>query len=83
METETNFDRIDKDRIDNAVLALLLLGLHDNCRVWKSFDWDVMDRLHQKGFISNPVGKSKSVILTRDGEREARRLFQALFAARP
>jgi hypothetical protein len=33
METETNFDRIDKDRIDNAVLALLLLGLHDNCRV--------------------------------------------------
>ena len=51
METETNFDRIDKDRIDNAVLALLLLGLHDNCRVWKSFDWDVMDRLHQKGFI--------------------------------
>ena len=29
---------IDTDRIDDAVLALLWLGLHDNGRVWKSFD---------------------------------------------
>ncbi|QGM44937.1 hypothetical protein [Methylocystis heyeri] len=35
---------IDTDRIDDCVLALLLLGRHDGCRVWKSFDWEAMDR---------------------------------------
>jgi DNA-binding PadR family transcriptional regulator len=73
---------LDTDRIDAAVLALLLLGLHDGCRVWKTFDWDTMNRLHEKGFISDPVGKAKSVLLTEEGEREAQRLFQAMFAAR-
>ena len=43
---------IDTDRIDDAVLALLLLGLHDGCRAWKGFDWNAMDRLHEKGMIS-------------------------------
>jgi hypothetical protein len=46
---------IDTDRIDDAVLALLLLGLHDGCRVWKGFDWEAMRRLHDKGLISDPV----------------------------
>ena len=73
---------IDSERIDEAVLALLLLGLHDSGRVWKSFDWDAMDRLHKKGFISDPVGKAKSVMLTEDGQREAERLFARMFAAR-
>jgi hypothetical protein len=25
---------VDTGRVDEAVLALLLLGLHDGCRVW-------------------------------------------------
>jgi hypothetical protein len=29
---------IDKDKIDDAVLALLYLGLHDRYRAWKGFD---------------------------------------------
>jgi len=29
---------IDSDRIDDAVLALLYLGLHDRSRAWKGFD---------------------------------------------
>jgi Mn-dependent DtxR family transcriptional regulator len=41
-----------------------------------------MERLHKKGFISDPVGKATPVILTEEGEREARRLFARLFAAR-
>ena len=52
--------KIDTERIDEAVLALLLLGLHDGNRVWKSFDWDAMDRLHKKGLISDPVGKANT-----------------------
>ena len=71
---------LDTDRVDTAVLALLLLGLHDGSRVWKTFDWDAMNRLHAKGFISDPVGKAKSVVLTAEGRREAERLFQMMFA---
>jgi hypothetical protein len=52
---------IDSDRIDEAGLALLYLGLHDRYRAWKGFDWDAMGRLHAKGFISNPASKAKSV----------------------
>ena len=41
-----------------------------------------MDRLHKKGFLSDPVGKAKSVVFTEEGHREAERLFRELFAAR-
>jgi hypothetical protein len=71
---------IDFDRIDDCVLALLLLGRHDGCRVWKSFDWDAMDRLHEKGMIFNPAGRAKSVIMTNEGLERAERLFEELFA---
>jgi hypothetical protein len=74
--------KIDTDRIDDTVLALLLLGLHDGFRVWKGFDWDAMSRLHEKGYISDPVGKAKSVVLTEEGQRRAERLFKELFAMR-
>lgn len=70
---------IDEQKIDEAVLALLYLTLHDGCRVWKSFDWNSMNRLYQKGFISDPVDKAKSVALTETGLAEAERLFKALF----
>lgn len=69
----------DTDRIDDAALALLLLGLHDDVRAWKSFDWEVMERLHAKGMISNPVGKTKSVVFTEEGQRRAEELFRELF----
>ena len=70
---------IDNDKIDQAVLALLLLGIHDGSRAWKGFDWDSLDRLHEKELISNPRGKAKSVVFTEAGRREAERLFDELF----
>jgi hypothetical protein len=71
---------IDTDRIDEAVLALLYLTLHDQVRAWKGLDWDAMNRLHEKGFILDPVGKAKSVVLTEVGLKESERLFKKLFA---
>jgi hypothetical protein len=71
---------IDTDKIDEAVLALLHLGRHGRGRTWKSFDWDAMNRLHEKGYIFDPVNKAKSVVMTEEGEREAERLFRKLFA---
>ena len=70
---------IDTDRIDEAVLAVLWLGLHDHGRAWKGFDWAAMDRLHRKGMISDPVGRAKSVAFTAAGEAAAERLFRQLF----
>ena len=71
------------DRIDDCVLALLLLGRHDGQRVWKAFDWAAMERLHKKGLISNPVGRAKSVVLTDEGLDKGERLFRDLFGANP
>jgi Domain of unknown function (DUF6429) len=68
----------DTARIDEAVLALLLLGLHDGNRVWKSFDWDAMSRLHAQGYISDPATSSKSVVLSPEGLRRARALLERL-----
>ena len=70
---------VNKDKIDDTALALLYLTLHDDFRAWKGFDWDVLDRLHQKGMIGNPVGKTKSVVFTDKGLKRAKTLFEALF----
>jgi len=72
---------MDTEKIDNAILALLRLGLHDTHRAWKGFDWEAMQRLHEKGFISNPAGKAKSVVFTQEGLRESERLFESLFGS--
>ena len=69
----------DEDLVDQTVLALLQLTLHDGYRAWKGHDWTVMDRLYAKGMIENPRGKAKSVALTDEGLQESGRLFSKLF----
>ena len=69
----------DSEKIDEAVLALAYLTLHDGARVWKSLDWDALGRLHEKGYVSDPVSKAKSVVLTEQGMKEAERLCRKLF----
>jgi len=70
----------DTDKVDEFTLALLYLvanGRHEgfDARAWKTFDWATMDRLYEKGYISNPVGKAKSVGMTEEGFRKAKELF--------
>ncbi|MDQ6967047.1 MAG: DUF6429 family protein [Mariprofundaceae bacterium] len=70
----------DKDKVDDMVLALMHLGFDEKSgRAWKGFDWDAMDRLHDKRFISNPKGKGKSVALTEEGQQRAAALFRKYF----
>jgi hypothetical protein len=71
---------LDDEKIDEAVLALLLLGIHEGARAWKGFDWDAMNRLHEKGFISDPRGKAKSIIFTEEGLAQAKLLMEKLFS---
>jgi probable addiction module antidote protein len=72
----------DRDRIDDCVLALLQLTLHQGARAWKGFDYEVMDRLFQKGYILDPRGKVKSVVLTEEGLARSEWLFVELFGKR-
>ncbi len=73
---------IDEEKIDEAVLALLYLTLHDGYRAWKGFDWATLDRLYKKGMIGNPVGKSKSVVFTDEGLERSKSLFEKMFEKR-
>jgi hypothetical protein len=74
---------IDYDKIDECTLALLyLVTFRDGIgvRAWKSFDWDTMNRLHDKGYISDPKSKAKSVAVTEEGVSKAKELFERFFA---
>ena len=70
---------LDTDKIDEAVLALLYLGLHNGTRVWKGFDWESMNRLHERGYITDPRSSAKSVLFTEEGLKESERLLEKLF----
>jgi hypothetical protein len=69
----------DQDKVDDVVLALLNLTLHDGARAWKGFDFEVMDRLYAKGYILDPHNKNKSVVLTQEGLKRSEDLFEKLF----
>ena len=74
----------DADKVDDAVLALFTLTVHEEdefgARAWKGHDWETLNRLHEKGFISDPVSKAKSVVVTPKGLAKGRELFAKLFS---
>ena len=77
----------DKDKIDEYTLALLYLVIHERvaglgARAWKGFDWNTLNRLHEKGYITNPVGKTKSIGMTEEGFLKAEELFKRYFATK-
>jgi hypothetical protein len=72
-------DDYDRDKVDEVVLALMYLTLHDGQRAWKGFDWDTLDRLYEKGLIDNPRSKAKSVWLSEEGLAKSERLFEQYF----
>src|SRR5215467_5242625 len=76
---------IDGEKLEQAVLALLYLNSFEEGegkRAWKSFPWSVMDSLHEKGYISDPATKNKSVWLSEKGAKLSEKLFEKLFAVK-
>ena len=72
----------DKDKVDEATLALLFLGMSRTPaggRAWKAFDLQTLARLHQKGWIAEPRVKDVSVAVTPDGAKKAEDLFHKYF----
>lgn len=76
--------KYDEEKVDEMVLALLYsLRLRSAAftRAWKGQDWDVLNRLCEKGLISDPKSKAKSVVLSEDAAKESARLFHKYFAS--
>lgn len=75
---------IDEAKLDEVVLALLHLNAFDDrglVRAWKSLSWDALDRLAERGLISDPRSKAKSVVLSVEGAALAQELFERFFVA--
>ena len=73
---------ISDKKIEEAVLALLYVCSVQEHGVrwsWKTYDWAVTQRLFEQGFIDDPRGTRKSVILTPEGEKLAKVLADKLF----
>lgn len=71
----------DTNKVDDMVLALLHLtssSSHGIVRAWKGHDWDALDRLHERGLISDPKTKAKSVVLSDEGTQRAKELFEKM-----
>ncbi len=72
----------DKDKVDEIALALLHLTTYEGemgLRAWKNIDLGVLNRLHEKGFISNPITQSKSVAISEHAAAKAEELFKMYF----
>ena len=76
-------ENIDDVKLAEAALAILSLTAHEEygtTRAWKGMDWDLLSLLHQKGWISDPVGKQKSVVFTDKGNELAGQFLEKHFA---
>ena len=76
----------DRKKVDEMVLALMWLVIHGDkygARAWKSFDWNTLDRLYEKGYISDPKSKAKSVALTDKAVKLSESLFKKYFVSKP
>lgn len=72
----------DTDKVDDMVLALLSLTMFTDTgttRAWKGHAWEALDRLHAKGYISDPKSKAKSVWVSEEGVERANELFERHF----
>jgi hypothetical protein len=75
-------ETIDWNKVDEITLALMHLTTfeeHQVFRSWKGHDWEVLKRLHARGWIDDPVNKAKSVLLTDEGRRRSLELFASHF----
>lgn len=73
---------LDWPKLEEVALALLALTKHERggaTAAWKGLDWELTDRLHQRGWIFDPQGKSKSVVFTEQGAQLADEFLQKHF----
>ena len=62
------------------MLGLSAFRDHQVTRAWKGMDWDLLNLLFEKGWIADPKGPAKSVVLTDEGAGLAQALLTRHFA---
>ncbi len=77
----------NKDKVDEMALALLYLTSFREKKeyplmAWKGMDWDILNRLHEKGLIGDAKNKNKSITFTDQGAELAEKLFHQHFAVK-
>jgi hypothetical protein len=66
--------------IDEAALAAAYVSLHDGARIWKNIDFSITERWYELGWIGNPRGNAKSIVLTPLGLERAKAAYVRLTA---
>jgi len=73
------------DKVDEAALALMHLTTFTErdgvARTWKGFDWEILSRMFERGWISDPQTKAKSVVIFDEAVRRSKELFEDAFGA--
>jgi hypothetical protein len=75
----------NKDKVDEMVLALMYLTSSKDpfaTRAWKGLDWQVLDRLFKKGWITDPNSKMPTVTLSEEAAQLSKELFFKYFEAK-
>ena len=69
----------NRQRMENALLALISALEFEDGRFGKGYDFDLLNSLHEQGLISQPWGKAKSARLTPEGLGKAKALVEEMF----
>ena len=72
----------NQEKVDDMILALLYLTSSTDkygTRAWKGLDWQVLDRLYKKGYISDPREKVPTMQLSDAGAKRSKQLFEDNF----
>ncbi|WP_350649468.1 DUF6429 family protein [Pseudomonas sp. HY13-MNA-CIBAN-0226] len=72
----------DDKLVEDAVLALLAAFSFNDGNTWKGFDFEIMNKLHQQGLITDPVNRNKSIWLTEEGLERGRQIADRLFGVK-
>lgn len=70
------------DKVDDRALALLCPGLSrrkEGGRAWRGFDQQTLSRLHQWGWIGDPMDKGTLVSVSAEGMQKAAECFKKHF----
>jgi hypothetical protein len=75
-------ETVDWDKVDEMALALMHLTTfeeHGEVRSWKGYDWGILIRMHERGWIGDPVSRAKAVSVSEQAQRLSRELFEKHF----
>ena len=77
-----NYMDYDLEKVDEFALALLYFSSFKEgfaTRAWKGMDWDILNRLTEKGFIGDAKNKNKSIVFTDEGVEKGKVLIEKFF----